>query len=138
MGALEGRRDVALGLVTGNIARGAALKLGAVRMDEPFQVGAFGSDSAERNQLPGVAIRRAENHRQTPFPPDEVVVIGDTPRDVECGRHVGARTVAVATGRFPRKDLEQVGADRVLSDLSKTEDALAAILDWDGREGDGC
>ncbi|MFP3948847.1 MAG: HAD family hydrolase, partial [Longimicrobiales bacterium] len=101
--ALESRGDVALGLLTGNIAPGARLKLGSVGLADRFPVGGFGSDDEVRDRLPPVAVRRAREHWGVSFAPEAVVVIGDTPRDVACGRSGGHRTVAVATGRIPRR-----------------------------------
>jgi len=122
-------RGVALGLLTGNVVEGARLKLGSAGLGEWFAVGAFGSDQEERNDLPPVALERAREHWGTGFAPTAAVVVGDTPRDVECGRRHGIRTVAVATGRFGAEVLEASGADRVLPDLSATALALEAILD---------
>ena len=124
---LGGMSDVALGLLTGNIAEGARLKLASVGLTRYFPVGGFGSDSEVREDLPTVALERASVEWGVTFHPRTVVVIGDTPRDVACGKHVGARTVAVATGRFDVTALEGVGADHVLkdmTDLAGTTDAL--------------
>lgn len=119
--ALEADGDVALGLVTGNVSGGARLKLSAVGLAGRFPVGAFGSDHEIRNELPGIAMRRARRRWRAPFRSEAVVVVGDTPRDVACGQHVGARTVAVATGNFRTDDLRAAGADAVLEDLSATD-----------------
>jgi phosphoglycolate phosphatase len=123
------RADVGLGLVTGNLVRGAELKLAAAGIRTAFPVGAFGSDHEHRNELPGIALRRARDHWGFQVPPDTAVVVGDTPRDVECGRHHGTRTVAVATGRFRAADLEATGADHVLENLDDPERVLAALLE---------
>lgn len=129
---LEGlapRAEVGLGLVTGNLVRGAELKLGAAGIRTSFPVGAFGSDHEARNELPGIALRRARDHWGFRVRPEDAVVVGDTPRDVECGRHHGTRTVAVATGRFGVEELTGTGADRVLENLDDTDRVLAALLD---------
>jgi phosphoglycolate phosphatase len=123
------RADVGLGLVTGNLVRGAELKLAAAGIRTSFAVGAFGSDHEHRNELPGIALRRARDHWGFQVPPDAAVVVGDTPRDVECGRHHGTRTVAVATGRFRAAELEATGADHVLENLDDPERVLAALLE---------
>lgn len=125
--ALEVDGDSALGLLTGNVARGAELKLGSAGLAGRFQVGAFGSDHELRNELPGIALARARDRWRIAFDPREVLVVGDTPRDVECGRHAGARTLGVATGRFPAEELEAAGADVVLTDLSETERVLEVL-----------
>lgn len=127
--ALRGERKVALGLVTGNLARGAELKLGAARLDGTFAIGGFGSDHEERNQLPGVALVRARRQWGRTFAPAEVVVVGDTPRDVECGKAHGLRTLAVATGRFGAETLAATGPDATLEDFSETERVLRLLLD---------
>jgi phosphoglycolate phosphatase len=126
--ALEERGEVALGLVTGNVSRGAQLKLGAVGLAGRFPVGAFGSDHESRNELPGIALQRAHAEWGIRFEPTKVVVVGDTPRDVACGRHHGTRTVGVATGRFGPADLEEAGADAVLDDLGSTRQVLEVLF----------
>lgn len=124
--ATEG--TVALGLLTGNVVEGARLKLGSAGLDGWLSVGAFGSDHEERRELPPIAVRRAREHWGADFARKDVVVVGDTPRDVECGSAHGARTVAVATGRFEAERLSEVGADAVLEGFDETDLALTAIL----------
>lgn len=126
--ALGDLEDVALGLLTGNIARGAQLKLGSAGLEPHFPVGGFGSDSEERDELPRIAVDRATEEWGVEFDADAVVVVGDTPRDVACGRLHGHRTVAVATGRFGREALEASGADRTLDDFRRTEEVLNTLL----------
>ncbi len=124
---LATRDDLHLGLVTGNLDCGARLKLTSARLWRRFPIGAFGSDHACRNLLPGVALERAASHWMRPFCGRDAVIVGDTPHDVACGKAVGARTVAVATGRFTQSELHATGADRVLADFSDTELALEAL-----------
>ncbi len=126
LGALE---DVALGLVTGNIARGARLKLRSVGLEGYFPVGGYGSDHEFRNHLPGIAMQRARDTWGVDFSAGDAVILGDTPRDVECGRVEGIRTVAVATGNFGVEDLEAAGADHTFSDFTDTDRVLEVILD---------
>lgn len=126
--ALEGSGRAALGLVTGNIAGGARLKLGSVGLEQRFPVGSYGSDHEIRNHLPGIAIRRANEVFRRTFRPTEVVIVGDTPRDVECGRHEGTRTVGVATGQYDARSLREAGADAVFEDFSETPAVLDALL----------
>ena len=126
--ALEAEAEVALGLVTGNIARGARLKLGSVGLDGRFSVGGYGSDHEERQHLPGFALSRALDMWGIDFPGDRVFVVGDTPRDVQCGKHHGTRTVAVATGHFDREQLKDTGADVVFDDLSEIPAVLEILL----------
>jgi len=130
---LESLGDVGLGLVTGNLMDGARLKLASVGLQSHFPVGAFGSDREVRNELPGIAVERARRHWRRDFAPGEVVVVGDTPRDVDCGKFFGTRTVAVATGNFDLESLHATGADAVLANFGRTDLAIQAIL----HEGDG-
>ena len=127
--ALEPRPDVVLGLLTGNVADGAATKLGAAGIDfARFRVNAFGSDHEHRPALPAVAQRRARELLGRDVAGEAMVVIGDTPADIECARTVGARTVAVATGRYSVEELAAHAPSAVLADLSDTGAALRAIL----------
>lgn len=131
--ALAARDDVALGLVTGNLEGGARLKLASVGLWEHFPVGAFGSDHAARSRLPDVACRRASAHWGRPFEGADAVVIGDTPRDVACGKAVGATTVAVATGRFAMDRLRAAGPDRLLPGFGDVDRAVAALTGRQSR-----
>ena len=127
---LRDMEEVALGLVTGNVQRGAHLKLEAASIRAAwFPVGAFGSDHEHRNELPGVAIQRASAHWGGAWRPEDVVVIGDTPRDVACGQAHGARTVAVATGKVSREQLEAAGPDALLESFADVELTVSTILD---------
>jgi phosphoglycolate phosphatase-like HAD superfamily hydrolase len=127
--ALEQNGSVVLGLLTGNIAEGAALKLAAGGiMPERFQVGAYGSDSAHRPDLPPIAARRAAAHFGYEPRGREVVIIGDTPADVTCGASIGARAIAVATGSYAVESLSAAGAHAAFADLADTARVLEAIL----------
>jgi phosphoglycolate phosphatase len=120
---------VLLGLLTGNVVRGAALKLKSGGIDPArFVVGAYGSDSAHRSDLPAIAAKRAEPFLGRVPSGEEVVIIGDTPADVTCGAAIGARPVAVATGSFPVETLREAGAAAVFSDFSDTPSVVDAIL----------
>ncbi len=125
--ALGAQKDVAVGLVTGNIVGGARLKLGSAGLPV-WPVGGFGSDHEFRNELPGIAVRRAAEAWGVSFPGDRVVIVGDTPRDVECGRHHGTRTVGVATGNFTAGALAEAGADLVLESFQELDRTLEAFL----------
>ena len=126
---LEADPGVVLGLLTGNVAQGAALKLrsGGIA-PERFRVGAYGSDAAYRPDLPPIAARRAEAIFGRVPRGTEVVIIGDTPADVACGAGIEARALGVATGAFSVGDLEACGAHAVFPDLSETDAVLDAIL----------
>ena len=127
---LEARDDVLLGLLTGNVHEGARAKLSSVGIDpDRFKVGAFGSDHEHRPELPAIARARAEQLLGRKIPGRDVVVIGDTPADVECGRGIGARAIGVATGRYSVEDLRARGAAAVFADLSDTDAVVAAIME---------
>lgn len=127
IGALAARDDVFLGLVTGNVQAGARLKLQSAGLWHHFAIGGFGSDHEARNELPRFALERASAHWGRSFRGRDAVVIGDTPRDVECGKVIGAATVAVATGRFSLAALRATGADRVLTGLAGTRAAIDVV-----------
>jgi phosphoglycolate phosphatase-like HAD superfamily hydrolase len=120
--------DVLLGLLTGNIAQGAALKLASAGIHTPFRVGAFGSDHERRDQLPPVAVERARALTGRTFERRDIVIIGDTPSDVTCGHALGVRAIGVATGRYESGELRAAGADDVFVDLTDTTAVLDAIL----------
>lgn len=128
--ALEARGDVLLGLLTGNVRDGALAKLDAVRIShDRFRVGAFGSDHASRPELPAIARGRAEVLLGHAVAGEDVVVIGDTPADMGCGRGIGARAIGVATGRYSVDDLRACKPAAVFSNLSDTDAVVSAILD---------
>jgi phosphoglycolate phosphatase-like HAD superfamily hydrolase len=126
---LAARDDVMLGLLTGNVEEGARAKLGAVGIESTrFRVGAFGSDHALRPELPAIARERAEKVLGRDVPGHAVVVVGDTPADLTCGRGIGARAVGVATGRYSVGDLAEYDAVAVFKDLTDTPAVVAALL----------
>lgn len=118
-----------VGLLTGNVAPGAALKLRSAGLDPGrFRVGAYGSDSAQRGDLPRVAAARASAQTGRVFAGSDVVILGDTPDDVACGRSLGARSVAVATGFYDVSALRACGASYVFETLADTAAVLDAIF----------
>jgi phosphoglycolate phosphatase-like HAD superfamily hydrolase len=127
--ALEARGDIVLGLLTGNLAAGADLKLQRAGIDPAkFAVGAFGSDAAEREALPAIAVARATKVMGRPPTGHDVVILGDTPADVTCGGAIGARAIGVATGFFTAEDLRAAGAYAVFEDFAETEQVIASIV----------
>jgi len=123
----EGRALV--GLLTGNFATGAALKLRSGGLDpDRFAVGAYGSDSGSRADLPAIAVRRAVAARARAFPPEQVVVLGDTPADVACAAGIGARSIGVATGYYDVAALRTAGATAVFESLVDTGALLDILL----------
>lgn len=125
---LDGHAEAMLGLLTGNIEEGARIKLEPTGLWPYFRTGAFGSDDADRRRLPSLAARRAHALVGYPFRPDEVVVIGDTPRDVECARAFGAVAIAVASGMCSREELAATGPDRLLDSLADVDEAVRALI----------
>jgi phosphoglycolate phosphatase-like HAD superfamily hydrolase len=127
---LEAQEGVVLGLLTGNLAAGASLKLRSAGLDpRRFKVGAFGSDAAHRPELPPIAAQRAEAYFGRVPSGHEVVIIGDTPADIACGECISARAVGVATGSYSLVDLAACGPHAVFENLSDTGLVLEAILD---------
>ncbi len=114
-------------LLTGNVERGARIKLSAVGLWDRFAFGAFGDEAPRREDLGPVALEKARRLGHAFRGPD-CVVVGDAPQDVACALALGARIVAVATGRTPAGRLAEAGATVVLPDLSDTSRALEAIL----------
>ena len=119
-----------VGLLTGNLERGAAMKLRSAGLDPArFAVGAYGSDSGHRPDLPAIAAERAARRTGRAVAGGDVVIIGDTPADVACGRPIGARTVAVATGSYGVAALRAAGAAHVFATLADTARVLDAVLE---------
>lgn len=116
---LAGRRESTLGLLTGNTAGGAASKVRHFGLDGYFAFGAYGCDHHDRNQLGPIAQHRASAHAGRAFSSAETWIIGDTPKDIACAKAIGARCLAVATGRFTTDDLSAFGADRVVQTLDQ-------------------
>ena len=117
-------------LLTGNLKPVARFKLDLLGLTRyfDFEAGAYGSDHYIRANLVPIAAERAAQRYGRPFAGRDVVVIGDTPNDIDCGRAAGARTIAVATGPFGVDELRSHGADVALASLADTEAAIAAIL----------
>ncbi|MCF7733025.1 MAG: HAD hydrolase-like protein [Akkermansiaceae bacterium] len=122
--ALALKTGAALGLLTGNTATGAAAKMRHFNLAHFFPVGAYGCDHADRNRLGPIALDRARTHFGRGFSASETLIIGDTPKDIACARAIGARCLAVATGRFSRAELEQHGADHAVTRLDEAIDWL--------------
>jgi phosphoglycolate phosphatase-like HAD superfamily hydrolase len=125
---LDQEGDILLGLLTGNIEQGARIKLAPTGLLPYFLLGAFGSDDPDRRCLPSLAARRAHALRGYAFRPEEVIVIGDTPHDIDCARAFGAVAIAVATGRFSRPQLQRDSPDLLFDDFSDVDKAACAIL----------
>jgi len=128
VGRLAAMPSVTLGLVTGNIEEGARIKLLPTGLWPRFRTGAYGSDHADRRQLPSLAARRAHALTGHAFRPEDVLVLGDTPLDIECARAFGAVAVAVATGQHSREELAAERPDLLFDSFADVEAAMAALL----------
>lgn len=127
--ALHAQGDVVVGLLTGNVVPGARLKLEAASIPfDRFQLGAYGSDSAHRPDLPAVAAGRAATVMGRVPTGRDVVIIGDTPADVTCGNSICAHAIGVATGSYTIGELDAAGAAASFQTLADTAAVMEAIL----------
>ncbi len=115
------------GLLTGNLRDGAARKLTHYGLWRYFPFGAFADDSERRNDLGPHALRRANEHHGVEFSPERTFIIGDTPHDIECGKVIGAQTIAVATGNYPLAELQAHRPTVAFADFSDSAAFLRAI-----------
>jgi phosphoglycolate phosphatase len=125
---LSSEPRVTLALLTGNLERGARMKLAPPDFNRYFPFGAFGSDSADRYQLPSIARSRARDRTGRTFSGKSIVIVGDSVHDVLCGRDLGVKSVAVATGPTPRERLAAEQPDALLESFEDVERGLKAIL----------
>jgi len=116
-------------LVTGNIKSMAHLKMELVGLEQFFTLpGAFGDESHNRRDLPARAAERIRKHLQLDLAPEQFIVIGDTPNDIDCARHFGARAVAVGTGRsYSAAEILACKPDALLPDLSDVDLVLRTL-----------
>src|SRR5215510_4483616 len=126
--ALHEFHDLHLALLTGNYRDAAEIKLSHFEIWDFFEWGAFSDDAADRNLLVPIACQRAETYDIPAEAIRRVIVIGDTPHDIECARVAGAKSIAVATGGFTLDQLRDAGADEVLADLADTKAVLALLV----------
>jgi phosphoglycolate phosphatase len=131
---LQGRENVLMGLLTGNAHTTASLKLAAAGINpDQFVVTVFGSEDEDRNNLLGIALQRANELTGGAVTIDNVVIIGDTPADVQCARVGGVKAVAVASGWHAADILLQNQPDYLFPDLSDTEAVLQVLLGYNGE-----
>lgn len=117
-------------LLTGNVERLAFAKLRVAGIGSYFNVrGAYGSDAENRDHLPAIAAERISNLLERNLNPDQFIIVGDTPRDINCARHFGARVVAVASGPHTVASLAGFRPDALLEDLSDTEAVMKLFSD---------
>lgn len=126
---LNAHDEVTVGLLTGNIEAGARQKIRAVNLAwEQFLVNAFGSDHEHRPMLPAVAQQRAQALLGREVPGERMVIIGDTPADIHCGRALNVRAIGVATGRYSVSELTAHDPAAVFANLADTDAVVGAIL----------
>jgi len=126
---LRERDDVMIGLLTGNARSTAPLKLAAAGIDpDQFVTGAFGSDDLNRDNLPELALQRANKLTGSVITSDNAVIIGDTPADVQCARAGRATAIAVASGWHSADALAQHRPDYLFTDMNDTEAVLRVLL----------
>jgi len=119
---------VVQGLLTGNISAGARVKLEHFSLWQYFAFGAFADDSGDRNALAAIALERARTHSNgTALSARNLVVIGDTPHDAACARHIGARSALTATGRFGTAELAACGPDLLVQDFADPQPLLEFV-----------
>lgn len=121
---LAGDPDFHVALLTGNFSQTAEIKLAYFDLWQHFPWGAFGEDAVHRNDLLPVAIARYRVRTGLDVASSDIVIIGDTPNDVEVARAGGARSVCVTTGQFDRQALLDAGADVVFADLSDVDEVI--------------
>ena len=124
---LQSQPHIVLALLTGNLKRGAQLKLEHYDLWHFFEFGAFADDHDDRNELGAFAHRRAREKHDHDFDSAEIDVIGDTGHDIACGKAFGARAIAVATGSWSRERLEADAPDFLFDDLSEVEKVIATL-----------
>jgi phosphoglycolate phosphatase len=115
------------GLGTGNLERGARIKLDRAGLNRHLPFGGFGSDSESRAALLKTARVKAEACAGLAFESDQVFVVGDTERDILAAREAGFKVVAVATGHSPVEHLSRFQPDYLLPDFSRTQDFLEIV-----------
>ncbi|XWN37054.1 MAG: HAD hydrolase-like protein [Balneola sp.] len=115
------------GLLTGNYPSAAKAKLKVAGIEYKFKFGAFGEFHKDRNQLPLIALKEVEKNLEIEADPERFIIIGDTPRDVECAKYAGMKCVAVTTGRFSKEELEAHHPDVIISDLSNPGEWFAKL-----------
>jgi phosphoglycolate phosphatase-like HAD superfamily hydrolase len=126
--AVHAHPEIHQGLLTGNHQEGARLKLSHLGIWHYFEFGAYADDSHIRDELGPFALARAKEKLGIAFPPERVYIIGDTPHDIACGKAIGAKTIAVATGSFSVEQLSALNPTHTFADLSDTQALLKVIL----------
>ncbi len=123
--SLHAREDVVLGLLTGNFSQGAKAKLAHFELDHYFPFGGFGDNHHHRDDVARDALRELQALHEHSEETDHVWVIGDTPADVQCGRAINAKVIAVGTGLYSMEELTTAQADHLFEDFSDSHQLLA-------------
>jgi phosphoglycolate phosphatase len=110
-----------LGLLTGNIRLGAEIKLRCYGLWQLFETGGFADDSEDRNQIAAAAFERGRRLLGKNLRPEEILVVGDTPHDIRCGKHIGAKVLAVATGGAKLEELKKHTPHWAVEDLTRVK-----------------
>jgi phosphoglycolate phosphatase-like HAD superfamily hydrolase len=126
--AIHAHPEIHQALLTGNLREGAKLKLSYLDIWQYFEFGAFADDSHIRDELGPFALARAKEKLGIDFPPERVWIIGDTPHDIACGKAIGAKTIAVATGAFSVAELSALTPTHTFADLTDTQALLDVVL----------
>ncbi|MCG8341740.1 MAG: HAD hydrolase-like protein [Chlorobiales bacterium] len=126
--ALSGRKDIVLGLLTGNFEGSGRHKLALPKLNHFFPFGAFADDAYHRNDLPAIAAERAYSLTGKRFKGEEVVIIGDTEHDIKCARTINAKCIAVATGTYSAESLGAHSPAALFDDFSDTENVIGHIV----------
>lgn len=126
--ALRDENDAHLGLLTGNVRRGAAIKLGRHGIFDRFVDGAFGCDDHDRNKLGPIAQQRMQAATGTTYDLADVIVIGDTPKDIRCADAFGAKCLAVATGQYSVDELAALKPWRAVESFADVPATVELLL----------
>lgn len=128
---MSGQNEILIGLLTGNIKEGARIKLETAGLVDYFQFGAYGSDNGNRNELPRIALKRARPLSDIELFDSDMIVIGDTPFDIDCAKSFGAYSVAVSTGLHPFEELSRHSPDMLFESFEnhrKVLDSMAHLF----------
>ena len=125
---LDQTPDCFTALLTGNYKTSGFIKLKHFKIDQYFDFGAFADDADDRNDLPPIAMKRFKDI--TGMAPDtkDIVIIGDTPRDIACGKPYRIKVMAVATGSYSVENLAEKSPEWAVNDLSDTENIMRLLL----------
>lgn len=128
LAVLKSDSRFALGLLTGNVLRGAQIKLAKENLFSYFPVGAFGDDALKREQLPSFAIQRAEKYYGYFFDKKDIWIVGDSVNDIKCAQSNHLKSLAVASGHVKEEELAEYHPSALVKDLSETENVIEILL----------